>query len=848
MTAYNSRNNIWKNALRMLRKHCSLIVAGGLTVAFISCSTLSSVPEGDQLFVGLKPITYTDHRGDESRHVTDTKVEVEAALASAPNGALFGSSYYRTPLPWRLWIYNTYSRHNSPFSRWITRTFGKAPVLMSQVNPALRASVAQSVLRNHGYFRGKVSYETIPMKHLRKAKIAYHVTLDSLFTFDSIAYVGFPAGQQQLIDSTMQATHIVKGQPFTVTSLEDERSRLSNLLRNNGYFYYHPNYTTFQADTINSPGRVDILIHLADALPNEALRKWSIGHADIIFRKSFSEESSDSIFRRNMSIWFNGKKPPIRPRVVTRSIRLRPRQLFSYDKYQQTIARMNATGVFSSVDFQFTPRPAATDTILRSLLNGRTSPVANDTLDFQLSCTFDKPYDFYFETNINGRTIGRYGPEAKVGFTKRNAFRGAEKLDINLHGAYEWQSSSESGMNSYQYGADAAIEFPRIIAPFVTERSRRRTRAGQQGDSRSATAGATMAPRYRNLQRTTYAKVSTDIVRRPGYYKMHIATGEWTYRWQSSEQSTHEFSPLTLKYQYMNSHTATFDSILTTNPYISTTMQNQFIPQMRYTYLYKSPAHHHNPIRWETTISESGNVTALYDVLIQGHEWNQTGKTLFKNSYAQFVRLETDFTKTWMLAPHSQLVGHVNAGIMRSFGNSHVADSPFSEMFYAGGANSIRAFTVRSIGPGEFYAGNSNKKFSYAMQNGDLKFVANLEYRTRLSGNLNGAVFLDAGNVWNWEDFSFGQETGEETQETDPTVLDAFNRMYTNTSPKLKRLGRQVALGTGVGLRYDMGFLVVRLDWGLALHAPYDTGHRGYFNINRFKDAQTLHFAIGYPF
>ena len=801
-----------------------------LAALLTSCISTNSVPDDDQLFVGLTKIAFdTDSVRQPAvfqQHLDDTKTEVEAALATAPNGALFGSSYYRVPFSWRLWVYNKYGSKTSKFAQWMAKSFGKPPVLMSHVNPALRASVAQSVLRNNGYFRARVDYEPVTQKNPKKGKIAYHVHLDSLFTYDSIAYVGYPDGQRRLIDSTAASALVRPGLPFSVTTLESERNRIGTLLRNNGYYYYAPGYTTFQADTIEVPNRAQLRVQLADELPEQTMQQWYIGNIALQLRRSMREQITDSTRRRHLSILYNGSKPPIRPRVLLKNMRLMPRQLYSYEKYQETAAKLNATGVFSSIDFQFTPRES-------------------DTLDLRLNCTLDKPYDFYFETNFNARTIGRYGPEAKVGFTKRNAFNGGEKLDINLHGNYEWQTSGEENMSNYQYGADASIEFPRIIAPFYNSDRIRRGKDGRPRRRRFFSAP------------TTLAKASADIIRRPGYYKMHVATGEWTYRWQSSEQSHHEFSPLTLKYQFINSSTEKFDSIMNDNMYLQSTMEDQFIPKMRYTYVYTSPATRRNPIRWETTIEEAGNATALYDVLIQGNSWHQQDKTLFKNPYAQFLRVETDLTKTWQLSATSQLVGHVNAGAMRSYGNTDVNDSPFSELFYAGGANSIRAFTVRSIGPGAFNNYGASRQFNYALQNGDLKLVGNLEYRTRLFGNLNGAVFLDVGNVWRWKDPHFDVEDLIAELDTPPTpeerklleeLTDATNRLFKDTSLKGSSFFNQLALGTGVGARYDLGFLVVRIDWGLALHAPYDTGRSGYFNIKHFRDAQTLHFAIGYPF
>ena len=798
----------------------------GLTALLCGCSMTKNIPEDDQLFTGLKTIVYVDEQKDSfASHLATMKEEVEAALATEPNGSLFGSSYYSVPWSWHLWVYNHYSGRKSRFAQWMAKSFGKPPVLMSQVNPALRASVARSVLRNYGYLRGDVTYEKVQRKNPKKAKLAYSIRLDSLFTVDSMAYVGFPDDIQQLIDSTASERLLKSGEPFSVASLDGERSRISTLLRNNGYYYYSPSYTTYLADTFATAGKADVRLHLASELPDESLRKWYIGKVDVQLRKSFREQLTDSLIRRSLTIHYSGEKSPIRPAVILRNLRLRSRQPYSYEKHQESVSKINATGVFSSVDMQFTPRQDS------------------DSLDLRLNCTFDKPYDVYSEFNAIGRTSGRYGPEARVGITRRNVFHGGENLDVNLHGAYEWQNSGGSDMNSYQYGIDASIEFPRIITPFYDSDTGRRNLFGSKKE------GQRRRPRRFFSPPTTYAKVSSDIIRRPGYYKMHIVSGEWTYRWQTTQYLRHEFSPLTLKYQFMNSHTAKFDSIMNDNLYLNATMEDYFVPKMRYTFLYTRERH---PLRWEFTIEESGNLIALCD-MARGKSWNQKDKQLFKNPYAQFIRFETDLTRSWHLGKNQTFVAHLNAGFLRSFGNTGVNDTPFSELFYAGGANSIRAFGVRTIGPGSFAGLQGNKQFNYLMQNGDLKLVANLEYRTPLFGNLHGAVFLDAGNVWRWKDEQFSPDDFYNEDE-DMTYDDAMfaanyiNNMLKDMQPHWSTFLRQIALGTGVGLRYDLGFLVVRMDWGLALHAPYDTGRSSYFNIHRFRDAQSLHLAIGYPF
>jgi len=786
-----------------------------------SCSMTKGIPDGEQLFTGLTKITYEDEQNDDpyAEHLITTKEEIEAALATAPNGSLFGSSYYSIPWSWRLWVYNKYSSKDSKFAKWMTKTFGRPPVLMSQVNPALRASVARSVLQNNGYFRGTVTYDEIPQKNPKKCKIGYTVHLDSLFTLDSVSYVNFPDTLQALIDSTKSESLIPSGSAFSLSQLDGERSRISNLFRNNGYYYYNGDYASYLADTFQVADKVQLRFQLANNLSDEILKKWYVGNMAIQFRKNMREQLTDSIRRRHLILRYNGDKPPMSPRMIFKDLKIRPRQQYSYDNYLESANKINAAGVFSSTDFNFTPRP---DT---------------DTLDLTINCVFEKPYDFYFECNAIGKTIGRFGPEAKIGFTRRNLFHGGEKLDINLHGSYEWEVNSERTGSTYQYGADASIEFPRIIAPFYNSDRIRRDKNGRFIRRRRPYA----AP-------TTLAKVSTDIIRRPDYYKMHIVSGEWTYRWQPTFSSRHEFSPLTLKYQFKNSTTAKFDSLMYNSSYISTSLDDYFIPKMRYTYTYNSPPNLRNPIRWETTIEEAGNALSLLD-MARGKSFDEKEKKLFKTPYAQFVHLETDLTKKWSLGKASSLVAHLNAGYIWSYGNSDIP--PFSERFYAGGANSIRAFSVREVGPGAFdNYGEKNRQMAYLLRNGDLKLIGNLEYRTPIFGNLHGAIFLDAGNIWCTKNFIGIDEDDIQQIETSEDFIKVAmmmiweEQMKFNTSTFLD----QIAIGTGFGLRYDLGFLVVRVDWGIALHYPYYTGSSGYFSAPSFKDRHTIHFAIGYPF
>lgn len=759
----------------------------------MACSTTSGVPEGDKLYVGIKKIEFENYEDNE--HFDATREEVEAALDCPPNGGLFGSSYYRSPLQTRLWIWNKFHDRETKFGKWMTNSFGKAPVLMSNVNPELRASVAQSALNVHGYFRGKVTSHEVQTNNEKTSKVGYNVNMGHLFTVDTLQYDNFPEEAMALIDSTAEEAYVYKGVPFDVSTLDAERNRIASLFRDNGYYYYQAGYASYLADTLAVPGKVQMKLQLADSLPDRALRKWYIGKFTVNYKRTFMEKTNNTVEGRRFTVNFNGERSPIRMRALMNDMKIRPGRLFNYTDYLESSSRLSSNGLFNMVDFTFTPRD---------------SSATCDTLDVTLNCVFEKPYDFYVESNVRGKTTGFVGPAMVIGLTKRNVLRGGEKLDVNLHGSYEWQTGhafedSGSSINSYEYGFDVSLDVPRLLVPWEERR---------RSNSRRRRTRFFSTP-------STVIKVSRNIVNRSGYFKRHILSGELTYKFQKNQHWIHVFTPLSVEYNYMKHGSDKFYDLLFEHPYLLTTMLDQFIPKLKYTLTYTNAKNKRNPFYWQTSVSEAGNVLSL-GYMAAGKKWGQKEKELFKNPYAQFIKIETDITKTWNLDDHSTLVGHINAGYAWAFGNSSYM--PYTEQFWAGGANSVRAFTVRSIGPGNYHS--IDKRWRFLEEVGDMKLQANLEYRPRLFGNMYGAVFIDAGNVW----YTKEHEDME------------------NSKFKFSNLPKQLALGTGIGLRYNLEFFVIRIDWGIGIHAPYDTGKSGYYNIPSFKDGQSLHFAIGYPF
>ena len=259
-----------------------LLLIGGLILT--SCSTTKSIPQDEQLFVGVSKINY--EKNEDAKHFVKVQEEIEEALATQPNGALFGSSSLRSPFPIGLWIWNEFSTKKSGLSKWITKTFGKKPVLITNVNPALRASVAQQVLRSHGYLRGEVDYNIESTENVKKAKVAYNVTPGPLFRIDSVEFVGFPEREMNYLRSLNGAILLHKGDIFDVSTLEEQRERIYKTFRYKGLYYYRQDYTTFLADTVSVPGKVLTRVQLVDSLTKGTLDSWRIGKALLAIKTS----------------------------------------------------------------------------------------------------------------------------------------------------------------------------------------------------------------------------------------------------------------------------------------------------------------------------------------------------------------------------------------------------------------------------------------------------------------------------------------------------------------------------------------------------------------------------------
>ncbi len=758
-------------------------------VGLVSCSVTKNLPEDEVLYTGIKKIEITER--DSTPAGDNTIEEIEAALSYPPNNALLGSSSVRVPLPFGLWMYNAFVNKKGKVGQWFFKKLAAKPVYITNVNPEVRVKVANNLLREYGYFNGSTNYSIIPHpKDPKQASISYTISMKAPYTYDSIRYISRNQKPDSILIHNATSSLLKKGDNFNVVQLEAERQRINSLLRDNGYYYFRPEYITYQADTTISPGKVHLKVVPSNKLPEETLHPWKIGNITFSLNGYNNEPPTDTLLYKDLRILYE-KKLRVRPAVLYRKLMFRPGERYSSKKQQETQTALSRLGIFRYAEIQHLPQDTCS---------------TKDKLDIRINTVYDLPLDGELEFNVTTKSNDQTGPGAIFSMTKSNIFGGGEIFGIQLKGSYEWQTGNRvagksSLMNSYELGLSSTLTLPQLMFPGYLKKN------------------------LKYPSSTTF-RIYANQMNRAKFFKMLSFGGSGTLDFQSSATSHHSVTPFKLTYNKLQHTTATFDSITDANKALYLSLKDQFVPAMSYTYTYddlpiKEKKHH---LWWQTTVTQSGNILSAFYAMA-GKSFKEENKNFLGNVFSQFFKISSEIRYNYQLMKNHHLVGRMMIGAILGYGNAENHTTPYNEQFYIGGANSIRAFTIRTIGPGRFKP-NPFNQYGYIDQTGDLKFEANLEYRFPIFGSLQGATFLDAGNIW--------------LLHKDP--------MRPGAQLKWGKFWNDLALGTGVGLRYDLDFLVIRVDCGIGLHVPYDTGKKGYYNIPKFKDSLGIHLAIGYPF
>lgn len=772
-----------------MRSLAAFVAAAVLAAILAACSTTKRLGPDETLYTGVKKFDIA-HAGKEK--LPDEMVaELKKTINVTPNNPLpfkLMSPYWRSPLPIGLWVYNNWNDSAKGLKGWLYRKLVEQPVLISDVRPEVRVKMLEDILDNNGYFGSKASYELLyDKKNDKKARISYNLDVSRPYPIDSIIYLQNDSSSLcNFIDSlARKSKYLVKGERFCVDSLVAERIRITNRLRNRGYYYFRPDYIEFLADSTITPKKIALKLTLADNMPREATLQYRVGNVyTVVERQSNRKPGIPDTLQTERGQLVIMRPARLRAGLVPSCITFRKGRLFSVRNMDRTQTRLSRLGIFSSIQVQ--PVPADTS-------------LTDPKLDVYITCKFDRPLEASIEVNAASKSNSYLGPGLILGLTNYNIFGGAEKLSVQFNANYEWQTGGErsSVFNSYEFGLTGSLAFPRLLAPRFIPQS------------------------HRELNWTNIS-LNASILNRPHYFKIAQFNTSFSYEWRSFRNVLNQLTLFKLSYTKLMKTTADFDSIMNQNPAIALSFQSQFIPQMSYTYTLDKFLEREriNGINLTATVTEAGNIFSGI--------WRACGvkgeKRMFGTPFSQFVKgqVQLVYSRRLIRGTNHWLVSRVLLGAAHAYGNSR--EVPYTEQFYIGGANSIRAFTVRSIGPGSYRAPKDQVN-GYFDQTGTFKFEINTEYRFPIISMLHGAVFLDAGNVW--------------LLKNDPARPGG--------RIKASSFLRDLAVGTGVGLRVDIGMIVIRGDLGYGIHAPYRNGTPHYFNI-KFKDAFAFHLAIGYPF
>lgn len=769
--------------MKVFLRHCLILLS--LLTGLGGCSVSKFIPEDHYLLDAVKIESDTK----------DVKAsQMRAYLRQTPNAKWF--SLVKLPM-------YIYGAAGTDSTKWINRLLykiGDAPRIYDpELTEEARAQMEQAV-RNMGYMRASV--DTVEIRKGNKLKVRYRIHAGEPYTVESVSREIDDAGISECLRPDSAHTLLAPGMRFDVNVLDQERQRIVQYLQDRGYYRFNKDFITYQADTLLDTHKVGLTMRLApyrrrkEDAPGPH-RKYYIRNVNFIFDNDVVDlspeglEGMDSIRSGGVDFYYRDKLY-LRPHVISDYNQLRPGRFYRARNVQSTynaLARLNILK-YSNIRFNEILQP---DTAC---------------LDAYVTLSRNKNKSIAFE--IEGtNSAGDLGAAASVSYMHRNLFKGSETFSIKLRGAYEAITGLEGYANNnyMEYAVEAGLNFPEFMFPFLSSDFKRRIRA------------------------TSEVTVKYNWQIRPEFERT-VASAAWSYRW-SRRRATHRFDLFDLNYIYMPYRSETFNEYLdemdNRNPLLRYSYEDLFIVRMGYTYTYNSSGAYsqktarRNSYSIRFNIEESGNLLYAFSKIVNRHPKNGEAFQMGNIDFAQYVRMDFDYAKNFMIDDRNSLVFHVGVGVAVPYGNSR--SLPFEKLYFSGGANSVRGWSVRSLGPGG-YRGDENS-LDYVNHTGDIKLDLNLEYRTHLFWKLNGAAFIDAGNVWTIRN-----------REMQPEGLFKFNRFY-----------KQLAVAYGLGIRFDLDFLIIRFDGGMKAVNPMYTGRDRYPIVSPdFKRDFAFHFAVGYPF
>lgn len=744
-----------------------------------------------------------------------TAAELDKFVRQAPNKRFLGVNFY-------VWTYELANPDKNNWWNNFKRRIGQVPVLLDMSLTEQSAHNLKVYMDYRGFFSSQVSYQVDTTSRKKRATITYHTVQGEPYRINHIKYDFRDHFLEQIIlpDTTQSLLHT--GEVFNLGVLDQERQRITTFLRQRGYYNFTVNNIEYQADTLGGNHLVNLRMIVKQHLigyneqGDPMLRNNTVFRIDQIniFPNYNPTEAISPDYRQDLdTIYYRGlnviyhkdrKRPNIRPSVLRQIVPIYPNYVYNINRVDQTYNQIMSMGYFKSANVLFNEQK---DTV--SMANYVTfvgerkeqTDSLHQTREGYLQCDIQciPALRQGYKIELKGSTTSSfYGLRATVGYQNRNIFRGAESFDISFSVGYEYMKTpTASQRNAIEFGFSAGLQFPRFILPFRTQR-------------------------WQSLQMPrTRLEFGINFQDRP-YYRRTLSSLAWVYSWNDSRYSSYLIRPIDINVVDMGHVNQKFLDGLQ-NEYLKNSYKSQFIGGLSFGYVYNNQR---KQLGGDATLIRFNFETAgnLIDGLEHLFSRPVAGKDyyhIFGLQYSQYFRSDLSVSRKIMLGQVSALVGRLYGGFGMAYGNS--TSIPFDRLFYAGGANSMRGWAPRTLGPGSV---PEPTDAVYPSQLGDMKLEANLEFRFPIWGMFHGATFLDVGNIW----------FADKRSAPAPEAVFHINNFY-----------KQLGFDAGVGIRLDIKFAVLRLDWGIQLHNPNaPVGERW---IQGFKWKNTaLNFGVGYPF
>jgi len=762
------------------------------SLLLVSCSGSKYLPAGEQLYVGAEVHVLPDSGAMTLRKQKALQNELVLITRPKPNTRLLGTARVK------LWFYNIAATKKEKGLKHLIRTsLGEPPVLFSRVSPKTNEDILKNHLENRGYFNPEVYSKIAELKD-RKVRMQYFVKIGRPYAFRKVIFPTKDSSINKLLYNTKDESIIKPDMQYNLDSLKKERERINTAMKEQGLYYFTAEDIIFKVDTTAGDHQVDVYVQIKKRIPKQATRIYTLNNIYVYANHALFQDTA--IYRTDTAIVdgyiYIGNLETYRPEIIVKSIYLEKDSAYAFSDYDITLNRLMRLGAYKFVNIKF----KALDTLKKT-----------GKLDTYIYLTPLPQNSIRPELKLVSESDGYDGPLINLSLKDRNVFRGAESLTFNANTSLLAQFTGLAhGQTTVTFGGDVTLDIPRFITPFMI-----------------------LNPPTRYVPITEF-KIGYQKVAEINYYNLNTFNLTAGYKWNQSETVEHVFNPIVIDYLKLGQTSKAFDSLERVFTSLQRSFATQFVVGSYYSYTYNTQVlpNRKYDIFFKGAADVSGNLLGLVQSTAINHEPSpENPNEIFGVPYSQYILGTLELRHYLNIdGKEKRLVTRLFAGAGLPYGNS--SSLPYIKEFFAGGNNSVRAFLPGFLGPGSYQLPANNSSL-FIDQVGDIKLEGNIEYRFPIAGILKGAIFTDAGNIW-----LVNNDTSRPGGKFD------IHTFY-----------KQIAVGSGIGLRVDASYFVLRFDIGVPFRKAYPT-NGNYWIVDKIEPGSpswrtnnlVLNIGIGYPF